>query len=63
MGFERGEEILDLAVDRKAAGVGLGKNQLAVDDHVELTGFAGLDFGVLAEALGSDAARLAARGL
>jgi hypothetical protein len=50
-GLQRGEEILDFAVDGKPSGVGLGKDQLAIDNHVELAGFAGLDFGVFAEAL------------
>jgi len=50
-GLPRGEEILDFAVDGKSAGGGLGKDQLAVDNHVELAGFARLDFGVFAEAL------------
>jgi hypothetical protein len=49
-GLERGEEILYFTVDGKPAGLGLGENQLAVDDHVELAGFAGLDFGIFAEA-------------
>jgi len=50
-GIERGENILDFAVYRKAASRGLGEDHLAIDEHVELPSFAGLDFGVLAEAL------------
>jgi hypothetical protein len=47
--FEPRENFLDLAVKREAAGAGFRENQLAVDDHVELTRFAGGNFGFFSE--------------
>jgi hypothetical protein len=41
---------LDLTVDRKAAGAGLGEDFPAVDDHVELTGLTRVDLDVFTEA-------------
>jgi len=49
--LERGEKILDFIVDGKPADLGLGEDQLAVNDHVELPAFASLDFSIFAEAL------------
>jgi hypothetical protein len=45
------QSILDLIVDRKASDRGLGINQIAISDYVELTGFAGLNPGVLTKPL------------
>jgi hypothetical protein len=47
---QRGETNFDLAFLGKTAGFGLGKDNLAVDHHVELASRAGLDLDLLAEA-------------
>jgi hypothetical protein len=43
--------ILDLIADRKASGGGLGKDQSAIDNNVELAGFPGLNSDVISKAL------------
>src|SRR5579863_4817035 len=45
-----GEGLFNLALERKASNRGLGENQLAVGDYVELTTLAGRQPGIFVEA-------------
>ncbi len=47
--FQRRENFFDFAVNRESAGARFREDQPPVDDHVELTRFAGVDLGLLAE--------------
>ena len=47
--FQRRENFFDFAVNRKSPGARFGEHQSSIDDHVELTRFAGGDFRLLAE--------------
>ncbi len=48
---QRLETFFDFVVEREPPALRLREDQPAVHEHVELTGFAGFDFGVLAEAI------------
>jgi hypothetical protein len=47
--FQRREYLFDFAVNRESASARFREDQLSIDDDVELTGFAGGDFRLLAE--------------